>query len=298
MKKVDVMIGGMQKGGTTALAHYLELHPRVESHPQMEMSYFYDFEEYSKGWKTAKKKYFFDCELERGSKLLLAKHATLIVSKEALKRLLNHNPDIKLLLTFRNPVDRAWSSFLMEVGQGESINTFATAAEEVIQNQKIDSSDWRQGIYFGFGIYTNFLDLVYQVFPENQVKVIFLEELQNRPKQVLEDVFSWLGITITGYDYAVTSTKVNAYAAPKSQTLSRMIKKVFANDNPAKVLIKKLIHPKLQHRLGEGLRNLNKRPASSPKMDQQLRKSLHEFYSPYNKQLAERLNKDLSFWNS
>lgn len=298
MKKVDLIIGGMQKGGTTALARYLEAHPAIESHPHMEMTYFYDMKEYEQGWTAALKKYFFDCRLQEGQQLLLAKHATLIRSKEALKRLVEHNPAIKLLVILRNPVDRAWSSYLMEVSNGEPEDTFYKAAHQVTHNRQIDTTDWRQNVYFGLGLYINFLTYVYEVVPEAQVKIIFLEEMQQQPQQVIAELLAWLGLPDEGFDYTRTKEKINAYAAPNNHLFSGVIKKVLKNDNLVKGGIKKILHPKLQYILGEKLRSLNKRPAQAPNLDPDVREKLQAFYAPYNQRLATLLNKELTFWHN
>jgi hypothetical protein len=296
MKKVDIVIGGMQKGGTTSLARYIESHKQVNSHPQMEMTYFYDSEEYQKGWNVAVDNYFFDCDFSDSDKLLLVKYAALIRSSIALKRLVDHNSKVKLLIILRNPVDRAWSSFLMEVGNGEPTYTFEQAAKKVLQNKTIDQQDWRQNIYFGLGQYSKFLKQVYALLPASQVKVVFLEELQQSPQVVMQDIFVWLGLSPGDYNFSLSEKKVNSYAAPRSKLFTALLKKVLNNKNPLKAGLKKILSPRLQHAFGEKLRKLNKKPAAAPKLSPDLRSQLNEFYLPYNAELSELLNKDLAFW--
>src|SRR5947207_6748656 len=116
-RKIDLMIVGAQKSGTTSLKNYLGQHPQIATHLQTEFSFFIHEKEWSQGLNSVFKKKFSDAQQDR-SKKIIAKSAGMYVDEEALQRLKASNPDCIVVLLMRNPVERAYSSYLMEVSSG------------------------------------------------------------------------------------------------------------------------------------------------------------------------------------
>src|SRR2546421_13021843 len=112
-RKIDLMIVGAQKSGTTSLKNYLGQHPEVVTHLETEFSYFFHESEYVKGPAGMFRKNFLNA-LQGRSKKIIAKSAGLYVDEAALERLKELNPHYKLVLLLRNPVQRAHPSYLME----------------------------------------------------------------------------------------------------------------------------------------------------------------------------------------
>lgn len=53
MKKIDALIIGAQKAGTTSLKNYLAQHDMIKTHEVIEFPYFKDIEEYRKGYSKS-----------------------------------------------------------------------------------------------------------------------------------------------------------------------------------------------------------------------------------------------------
>ena len=53
MNKIDLFIAGVQKSGSTSLYQYLVQHPDLLSHPQKEMTFFYNDDEYAQGYSAS-----------------------------------------------------------------------------------------------------------------------------------------------------------------------------------------------------------------------------------------------------
>ncbi|MDE0685767.1 MAG: hypothetical protein OXI63_22795, partial [Candidatus Poribacteria bacterium] len=74
--KIQLMIVGAQKAGTSSLLRYLAQHPDIHTHAQPEMTFFLQDREYSRGYQWASAKYFageYD-HAEVADKRLLAKN--------------------------------------------------------------------------------------------------------------------------------------------------------------------------------------------------------------------------------
>ena len=112
MKPVDVFIIGAQKCGTTSLLRYLSEHSNILGHMQTEMTYFSVDSEYNKGYDRAWRRYY--RSVNQSQSIVIAKNAHMYRNQEAIRRLKLHNPDCKIVFIIRNPVERAYSSYLME----------------------------------------------------------------------------------------------------------------------------------------------------------------------------------------
>ena len=110
---VDLAIIGAQKAGTTSLKEYLSQHPSIQTHPQIEFSFFRDEELYLKGYAAAEKKYL-TLNPNATNKKTLIKNVGIYSSTDALERLYKHNPECKIIFIVRNPITRAYSSYNME----------------------------------------------------------------------------------------------------------------------------------------------------------------------------------------
>lgn len=115
--KVDFIIAGYQKCGTTALHSFLARHPKVVGSNPKEIDFFNYPENYKRG--AAYYHSFFEKKgiiypwlgykyLESTPSYLNSKNVELTVN-----RILDYNPAIKIIGMVRNPVDRAYSAWQM-----------------------------------------------------------------------------------------------------------------------------------------------------------------------------------------
>src|SRR5678809_829657 len=116
-RKIDLMIIGAQKAGTTSLQNYLNEHPEILGHPQIEFGYFKDDKTYENGYEKEFARHFTSGSVNT-AKAVIAKNTGMYDSDKALERLQQHNPDCKLVFIVREPVSRAYSSYSMEKFNG------------------------------------------------------------------------------------------------------------------------------------------------------------------------------------
>ena len=288
-KKISLMIIGAQKAGTTSMKNYLGQHPSLQAHPHKEFSYFFDPIEYAKGFDNAIRKYY---DHSSESNLLIAKNAGLYVSESGIIRLKEHNPDCKLVFILRNPVERTYSSYLMEKNYGAINGTFESI-EPVIR--KGDINDWRYEFFIGMSLYQMHLSMIFKHFKKEQVKLIRYEELESKAGEICQELFAWLNVNSNFKPD--TDTKYNVTHVNRSPSYGRLVVQLLKNQNPVKKIFRKIMPGKMDYKVGEILRNVNKTKKLYQPISKNMKVLLREFYAPHNKKLSELTGIDFSNWN-
>lgn len=115
--KVDFIIAGYQKCGTTALHSFLSKHPKVIGSKPKEIDFFNYSENYNKGVSYYHSFFEKKCLIHPflGYKYLEATPSYLSDYELELtvNRISNYNPNIKIIGLVRNPIDRAYSAWQM-----------------------------------------------------------------------------------------------------------------------------------------------------------------------------------------
>lgn len=289
VRRISLMIIGAQKAGTTSLKNYLGQHPSLHAHPHKEFSYFFNTEEHEKGYDTALKKYFPDVEEHVR---LVAKNAGLYVNEGGVRRLKEHNPDCRLVLILRNPIERTYSSYLMEKNYG-TINSSFDKLEPLIRNG--DNDDWRYEFFVGMSLYAQHIAMLYRYFPKEQVKLVRYEDFDADPAAVCRDIFAWMGEDAS---FAPdTATRYNETHVNRSVTYGKFIIRLLSNQNPLKKLVRKAMPGNTDYKVGEMLRNLNKSDRKYDPIPSHMADLLRDFYAPHNRQLEALTGMDFSEWD-
>jgi 2-polyprenyl-3-methyl-5-hydroxy-6-metoxy-1,4-benzoquinol methylase len=289
-RKIDVMIVGAQKAGTTSVLRYLGEHPQCISHAQKEFAFFLDENEYNAGYSKAFNKYFAFQPLSAQA-LIVAKSATLYTNEDAIKRLHEHNPNCKLILILRNPVDRTYSSFLMEKNSGSVKHEF-DEIERIINHP----SGWEYQVFIDYSFYEQHLQTIYKYFPENQVNIFLFEELQAEGRIVCRKIFNFLQIDPTFTPNI--QIKHNVTLKARSHNYGATIRMMLDKNSTFRKLVSIFIPSHNAYKYGNAIRNLNKTKNTYLPMDVGLRQSLTDFFRPFNDKLAKLIKKDLTSWNN
>lgn len=291
--KINLMIAGFQKAGTTSIKNYLSQHSKILGHPQKEMTFFSLTNEYERGFDRAHARYYKKANFTE-FEYVLAKHATLIQKRENIIRLRDYNPDCKLILCLRDPVARAFSSFLMEKTNSYTrIGSFYDNVTEAIERFSHNLHSWKFGLFVQLGIYVDFIEELMQFFKREQIFILFLEPIKERPKQEIESLLSWLGLE---YESSIDISKPhNAYQAPRAESVGKLISLLMAEGNGLKEVIRRIVPSHLQSEFGESIRSINRVDKVPPQMDERAKEILTKFYAPYNMRLKLLLGRELPF---
>lgn len=288
---MDLIIIGAQKSFTTSLKTYLGEHPSIIVHPQQEMAFFTDDREYSSGFKNAFEHYYKDIKHLNGHKII-AKNAILYNSEDGVKRLHEHSPNCKIILNLRNPVDRAYSAYLMEYNYAdvtfpfEEIKTIAT---------KADTGYWPFNLFIDAGIYVKHLKTIYKYFPPEQVKVVLFEELLEDPLKVCKQIFQWLNVDDT---FAPELKVHNPTMKRGSKLYARLAVTVLKKSPLLRKSARLLVPTYYNYKIGDFIRKMNKTNRKYEPMDPATREFLLNYFKEANKELEEMTGKKVTtLWN-
>ncbi len=107
--RVDFLIAGVQKGGTFSLYRLLERHPEISLSKAKEV-HFFDNGEID--WSSPRYgPYHRNFPRWREGQVRGEATPIYIYWPEALERIRTYNPDIKLILLLRDPIERTYSAW-------------------------------------------------------------------------------------------------------------------------------------------------------------------------------------------
>jgi len=163
-KKIDFVIAGFQKCGTTTLANMLTQHHEISFARHKEPHYF------SK--KTISEQNYLDLfdwekEIIRGEGS--TSYSFLDEYPEAAQNLYDHNPELKIIFISRDPVERVRSHFAHRKIRGTLIPDLGKS--EILKRHD----------YIQRSLYMRVLKKYQNYFPMNQILLLSLEQFISKP---------------------------------------------------------------------------------------------------------------------
>jgi len=189
--RVDFLIVGAQKAGTTALFDHLSDEPAYGLSRIKEVHFFDDD---SRDWGCPDYgAYHSEFPADAG---LIRGEATPIYLywPQSLERIAAYNPQIRLIVMLRDPVERAWSHWRMERARGET-EPFSWCIRQG-RARLLAATPWghhRDFSYVERGFYGEQVERLFGLFPRDQVLLVRAEDLRTDPTAVLTQVSRFLG---------------------------------------------------------------------------------------------------------
>ncbi len=192
-QRIDFLIAGVQKGGTTALFDHLRDHPQIQL-PDVKEVHFFD-DESTVDWVQPDyapyhANFDFSALQRRGEATPI-----YVYWPNSLERIVRYHPTIRLILIFRDPRLRAWSHWRMEHARGFETEPFAWCIREgrarVADNVETPGHH-RVYSYIERGFYADQLARARRLFSPEQMLLLRSEDLQMRPGATVARVCSFL----------------------------------------------------------------------------------------------------------
>ena len=277
----NFLICGAPKAGTTSLYEYLREHPDVRMSEPKETGFF--FESYERGIAWFSKNHFANYD---GEAAVGEASAGNMLHEEVPGRIAEHVPDAKLIFVLRDPVERIYShhNFDINIGTAPLQKTFSERVRE--------DSEWSE-IMVELGMYHEQLLRYEEHFDASQMKIILYERFCDEQKQVLREVYEFIGVDPSFEPD--TSTRHNVTRYPKSRTLHRL---AYALWEPVEKRLGDAVLEKTRW-LRSAVRNRlfqSGTDQEKPPMKPADRAYLRDIYREPNARLAEYLDRDLSHW--
>lgn len=190
--KLDFVIIGAQKSGTTSLFNYLSSHPAVYMPGQKELRFFSHFFERGLDWYRAQ--YFANAPID-SVKGEASPH--YMYSQGVPERIASAFPDIKLIAILRNPVNRAYSHYQMTVRRKLEKRSFFDAVQEAAKSLSNHEALDEDFDYVSLGEYGHILAQFFKVFKPEQIFVGFLEDLEAEPEAFVRRIYQFIEVDST-----------------------------------------------------------------------------------------------------
>lgn len=263
--RITFLMVGCQRSGTTWVDAALREHPEVYL-PAQKQTYFFD-RNYEKGmeWWLANFQgvgpgHKAVGEVATGYCLL---HAAPLVAR--------HLARARLIMTMRNPVERAYSYYLTL--QDESgRKSFGEALQE-----KPDIIERGQ--------YADQVEALLEHFPREQLLLLFYDDLSKDDRAYLGSILRFIGVD-AGFESTQFGKMKNSAMFPRAR---RVMKR--AGLSPVVYAVSR---SPLGDAIRKGRKRLGKGYGAMPAAD---KARLIEHYRPYNERLSALTGRDLSHWS-
>jgi len=195
------------------------------------------------------------------------------------------SPSMKLIAILRNPVDRAYSHFLMARRMGrEPIASFAEAMEAEASRLAQDYDPFWH--YRSLGYYYTQLERYFEVFDRSQILIMLNDDLKKDLKTEYARLLRFLEVDASLRPGP--EREYNIGGQPKSAWLYRLA----TSPSSAKDWFKRVVPTQYHARI------MNRLVLSRPELEIELRQQLARSYHDDITRLEESIGRDLSLWKS
>ena len=276
----NFFIVGAAKAGTTSLYEYLGAAPGVYMSPVKEPHYFAP-----NVWTNQPDKRVVDLAAyralfqEAGGKDVVGEASPFYLWDPDSPALIQETvPEARIIVVLRDPVERAFSHYLMEVGSGSETLPFYEALRS---NARQLDDTWGVGRhYLEMGQYSRQVRRYSDTFGDSKVKVVFFEDFKEDAGAVIKEVLWFLGVERRG---VIPEAEVhNAFASPRGPWARR-----FIFSRSARRLARPLIPGPLRQLVW---RRLLLKPGAKPEMPPEARDFLRSYYQEDVGMLQDMLN--------
>lgn len=270
--KVDFMIVGAQKCGTTTLFDILDGHPAIEGCRGKEPHFFST----SRDWKKDLHKYhrlFNDKEKD-----VLHFEASTTYTFYPLRNLriwsdiYDYNPNMKFIYLVRNPIDRIISHYMHSYERGYT----DLSIEEVLikSRQYIDITRY----------YTQIRPYIEQ-FGRDNVKIIDFEDFIDQRKNVIEEISNFIGVDDSAFaDYEQVRSNVSVGGSKRHHKF---------DSPPLPLRLVERFMPSIWNKIAD---NSERTFSGKPVLSSELQEMIVNVLELEIKELGRLMKKDLGKW--
>lgn len=197
----DFLIIGVQRGGTTSLYDYLTRHRRIAKAARKEV-HFFDLN-YSEGTGWYRSHFPWWAGFRRG--VITGEASPYYIFHPAVPQRVEETcPDVKLIVVFRDPVDRAFSHYQLARRRGWESLTFEEAIRtehERLEGEatklldpSYQSFEYQNLSYVARGLYADQVENWTRYFSLERFLFLRSEDLYEDPGSVLGSTLAFLGL--------------------------------------------------------------------------------------------------------
>lgn len=270
---------GAQKCASTWLYRVLEEHPEVRVSDVKELDFFSFHFNHGYQWYE---KHFANGQQHKACGEISPSY---FCEQGVPRRVFNYDPNLKIIVCFRDPVDRLLSNHRHEVREGH----FS------LENNSLQVGLANNPMYVEQGKYATHLKNWYQFFPKDQIFIIFMEEIETDPFGVARKLYSFIDVD-SSFQPRSGDKKYNVSHANRSLYLRRVKDMAYdASQVPGFGWMWGLLDAL---GLKSVYRKINRMPSPAviPQPPEELIASLRQQYEPEIRELSKLIGRSLDAW--
>ncbi len=292
----NLFVIGAAKAGTTGLYGYLAQHPRVFLSRVKEPMFFSRDEYYARGLDWYEDSYFRGAE-NHPVRAEATPHYLYWSEKVAprIKEAYGERP-VKFIVSFRDPVSRAYSWYWNMVREGREELDFEEALRGEEQRLKQNRNELYElgSMVYGYSAgsrYASLLQPYLELFPLEDFFFVFQDDLKSRVNETCEEIFEFLGIESS---VQISSSNSNPATMPRS----RFLHKTLRQRSPLKEFVKPFTPGSVRRRLKSRMMQANLKETPYAPLDPQLAHELRLGYRTEIEKLEKITGRALSSWKA
>ena len=285
--KVDFFIVGAPKSGTTSLYHYLSEHPQVEMSSQKEPDYFSDKAIHEQGMYYAKNRVD---TLDKYESLFVQKESVVygeasvsyLFYENVAEDIKKYNPNAKIIIMLRDPIERAFSHYLMDYRLGLISDSFENVLAKISKHKNAHLF-YQQ--YIEVSKYSRQIQRYLDFFKKENILFIDYEDFKKNVSKTVDQVYNFLNISTEFV--ADINTKHNTFIMPKNKIIRLIYSFVF---------LRKILTFLFPVYLVKNIRVLLFKSDKKPELLKETRSLLSIIFNDDIKKMEEVLAKNYSKW--
>jgi hypothetical protein len=294
--KVDFFIVGMQRAATTSISQYLDAHPEVTVCTPKEPHYFADDLPKIKAVDTLEDYKVLYGGRAKNNRVLGEASTGYLFSKVAITNIMQHNPEAKIIVLLRNPVDMIHSlhAHLLFCGH-EDIESFEEAWSLQEERKKggflpRDPRFHPFMQYYDAGCIGSQVKRLLDIFPQEQVKFILFENFIRNSEATYQEILAFLGVANDGRKDFFQVNQNMTYILP----FYYQVRKLLSWETRQRF-------GQFHNKIGIGgniARRLFSSKKKSPRLSVEMRKKLSGVYLEEITLLSSLIKQDLKHWHN
>lgn len=273
MRLPDFIIIGAPKAGTTSLCRAFATNEEVHVIREKEALFFDKYYDRGTEWYADK---FSNIPVERMAGEATPTYALGTNCHETAERIVNLIPTVKLIYCVREPIARIESHYLQDISNGIHTTSISDAINE--RSYLLETSRYHH-------VLTSYL----RYFPQQQIHIVFIEELIANPEKIINECYRFLGVAET---QEVSLQKLGA--REDMQRYPQFLKNLRRSEQLdwLRDQLPKPLRIALRKRLSTPLTAEEKKIEWSP----EVLKTVKEILSPDARSFLSAMNKDPKIW--
>jgi hypothetical protein len=304
---------GAPKAGTTSLYQYLAEHPEIYMSPIKEPNFFASeirpenvseelqdrvrrdmdaLKMYLQGPMSEKRfggmvleweDYLKLFENVKGEVAIGEASVLYLWSKTAAKNIFSRIPDAKIVMVLRDPAERAFSQYLHNVTNGIICGSFR---QHIYNSSRPKSEKFSVGYpSLELGLYYEQVKRYVDIFPRENLQILFFEDYRQQPARTLEKLFSFLHVN-SGFTPDMSQKQLEPQV-PRAVGAAHFLKR-YGLWQPLKKLSPRAFRSQLREVVFKKRKSLV--------MDSKDRDYLRDYYRDDIRKLSALLSRDLEHW--